>query len=74
MSNKAGYTATKVACGWAGAVTERANQVFGQVQLCKNRPKTPNKAKRERRTDGPTDRAGYEVACMRLKRGYFFLS
>ena len=29
--NKAGYTATEVACGWAGAVIE-VNRSFGQEQ------------------------------------------
>ena len=30
--NKAGYTATLVACGWAGAVMEKVTGAFGQVQ------------------------------------------
>ena len=30
--NKAGYTATLVACGWAGAVIEEATGAFGQEQ------------------------------------------
>ena len=29
--NKAGYTATKVACGWAGAIFE-VTRLFGQEQ------------------------------------------
>ena len=28
--NKASYTATQVACGWAGAVFENTVKVFGQ--------------------------------------------
>ena len=28
--NKAGYTATPVACGWAGAVLEKVPRAFGQ--------------------------------------------
>ena len=28
--NKAGYTATPVACGWAGAVIENVTRAFGQ--------------------------------------------
>ena len=28
--NKAGYTASLVACGWAGAVMEKVTSVFGQ--------------------------------------------
>ena len=31
ITNKAGYTATPVACGWAGAVIE-VNASFGQEQ------------------------------------------
>ena len=27
--NKAGYTATPVACGWAGAVLEKVTRAFG---------------------------------------------
>ena len=30
--NKAGYTATLVACGWAGAVIEKVTGAFGQDQ------------------------------------------
>ena len=30
-NNKAGYTATEVACGWAGAIFE-ADRPFGQEQ------------------------------------------
>ena len=32
LGNKAGYTATLVACGWAGAVIEEATGAFGQEQ------------------------------------------
>ena len=28
LKNKAGYTATEDACGWAGAVIKKANQAF----------------------------------------------
>ena len=30
--NKDGYTATLVACGWAGAVMEKVTGAFGQEQ------------------------------------------
>ena len=30
ITNKAGYTATIVACGWAGAVMETVTGTFGQ--------------------------------------------
>ena len=32
LKNKAGYTATLVACWWARAVIKKANHVFGQEQ------------------------------------------
>ena len=28
LKNKAGYTATEVACGWAGAVMEKVTKAF----------------------------------------------
>ena len=34
--NKAGYTATLVACGWAGAVIDKVTLAFGQEQLAQN--------------------------------------
>ena len=30
VENKAGYTATPVACGWAGTVLEKLTKAFGQ--------------------------------------------
>ena len=36
--NKAGYTATPVACGWAGAIME-VTRSFGREQQCQ-KPKT----------------------------------
>ena len=30
--NKAGYTATPIACGWARAVTEKVTEAFWQEQ------------------------------------------
>ena len=30
--NKAGYTATLIACGWAGAVMEKVTKAFAQEQ------------------------------------------
>ena len=32
MKNKAGYTATLVACGWAGTVIVKVTVAFGQEQ------------------------------------------
>ena len=54
---KAGYTATPVACGWAGAVIEVTSS-FGQVQWGQRLQK-PKKSKvwwTDRRTDGQTDK------------------
>ena len=33
IANKAGYTATPVTCGWAGAVIGKVTRAFGQEQL-----------------------------------------
>ena len=52
--NKAGYTATPVACGWAEAVIE-VTRLFGQEQWSQ-KPQKPKKEKCDGRTDGPTDR------------------
>ena len=55
--NKAGYTATPVACGWAGAVIELLEHL-GRSSEAKDR-KNIKKVKwgpTDRRTDGPTDR------------------
>ena len=41
--NKAGYTATKVACGWAGAIFE-VTRPFGQEQSGQ-KPQKPKKSK-----------------------------
>ena len=52
--NKAGYPATPVACGWAGAIIEH----LGRSSKAKN-PINAEKVKcdgrTDRRTDGPTD-------------------
>ena len=39
-SNKAGYTATPVACGWAGAVKEKVTRAIWQEGLAQTRPDT----------------------------------
>ena len=64
--NKAGYTATPVACGWAGAILE-VTWSYGQEPLGQ-KPQNPQKSKlwrtngpTDRRTDGP-DKAGCRVA------------
>ena len=31
-TNKAGYTATLVTCGWAGALLEKVTRAFGREQ------------------------------------------
>ena len=60
--NKAGNTATPVACGWAGAVIEVTSS-FGQEQWGQ-KPQKNKKSKVWRtdgRTDGRTDKAGCRV-------------
>ena len=37
--NKAGYTATLVACGWARALIDKVTGAFGQAQLAQNAKK-----------------------------------
>ena len=57
LQNKAGYTATPVACGWAGVVIE-VTRSFGQEQWSQTSQK-PKKSKvwpTDGPTDGPTDR------------------
>ena len=67
--NKAGYTATLVACGWAGAVIEKVTGAFGQEQWAQNAQKCRKSKKgTDRPTDRRTDKAGCRVACTRLKR------
>ena len=54
-SNKAGYTATPVACGWAGAVKEKVTGVFGQVGLAQKAQKKKKRKKGDRPTNSPMD-------------------
>ena len=57
--NKVWYTASQVACGWAGAVMKKANQAFGQEQQCSNAkpPLNLNAVKSKvSRTEHPSDR------------------
>ena len=46
--NKAGYTATLVACGWAGAVLEKVTRASGQEPYAQ-------KAKKRRKSKKGTD-------------------
>ena len=61
-SNKAGYTATPVACGWAGAIFE-VSWPFGQERWGQKNQKS---SVTDRRTDGPT-KQGVESRSTRLK-------
>ena len=68
LYNKAGYTATLVARGWAGPVLEKVTRASGQARMLK-KLKNAKKVKRGRTdqpTDGPTnqltDIAGCRVA------------
>ena len=67
IENKAGYTATEVACGWAGAIFE-VTRPLGQEQ-CGQRNKIIKKVKCDRRTD----KASCRVACTRLKISLFVI-
>ena len=51
IKNKAGYMATLVACGWAGAVLEKVTGASGQEPYAK---KVQKRRKSRRGTDGPT--------------------
>ena len=50
---KAGYTATPVACGWAGAVLEKVTGSSGQELFAQ---KAQKGRKSKKGTDRPTDR------------------
>ena len=63
--NKAGYTATEVACGWAGAIFE-VTSPFRQQQWSP-KIKIIKKVKCDQPTDRPTKR-GVESRSTRLKR------
>ena len=65
--NKAGYTATEVACGWAWAVMKKAYPNIWAGAVMRKPPVNAENAKRYHPTDRPTDRAVHEVACTRLK-------
>ena len=79
--NKAGYTATSVACGWAGAVFEllkhlaRSSEAKDRKNIKKvkwgptDRPTDqPTDQPTNRLTDQPTDTASYRGALSHLKR------
>ena len=51
--NKAGYTATLVAYGWAGAVLEKVTRASGKEPYAQ---KAQKHQKRRKRTNQPTDR------------------
>ena len=50
---KVGYTATLVACGWAGAVLEKVTRVSGQEPYAQ---KAQKRRKSKKGTNRPTDR------------------
>ena len=69
---KAGFTASKVACGWAGAVMEHVNSNIWAGAVMQKTPKNAVNAEKGNRvtdypTDGPTNIAGCRVASTRLK-------
>ena len=51
-TNKAGYTATLVACGWAGAVLEKVTRASGQEPYAQ---KAQKRRKSKKGTNRPTD-------------------
>ena len=53
QQNKAGYTATLVACGYAGAVLEKVTRASGQEPYAR---KAQNRRKSKKGTNQPTDR------------------
>ena len=59
--NKAGYTATPVACGWAGLYL-RSLHHLGRSSEAKDRKKT-KKVKCGGRTNGPTDQRTDKAGC-----------
>ena len=63
IKNKAGYTATSVACGWAGAVFELLKHLARSTEA-KDRKniKIVKWGPTDRPTDSRTDKAGYRVA------------
>ena len=64
---KAGFTATKVACGWAGAVMEHANSNIWAGAVMQKTPKNAvNAEKGNGVTDYPIDQHS-RVASTRLK-------
>ena len=60
--NKAGYTATLVACGWAGAVLKKVTRASGQEPYAQKAQKRRKSKKGDRPTDRRTDIAGCRVA------------
>ena len=64
--NKAGYTATLFACGWAGAVLEKVTRASGQEPYAqkaqKRKKKKVKRGPTDRLTDRQTDIAGFRVA------------
>ena len=52
--NKAGNTATDVACGWAGAVIKKANLSVWAGAVVEKTPENAEKANGDGRTDQPT--------------------
>ena len=59
----AGYTATPVACGWAGAVKEKVTGAFGQKGLAQKAQKCQkNKKGTNQPTNQWTNIAGCRIA------------
>ena len=65
IKNKAGYTATEVACGWAGAIFE-VTRPFGQ-ELGGQNNKIIKRVKCDQPTNRPTDRRTKRVVELRAR-------
>jgi len=54
--HKVRYTATNVACGWAGAVMKKANSSILAGAVMQKTPRNAENTIKQTATDGPSDR------------------
>ena len=72
--NKAGYTATLVACGWAGAVFELLKHLGKCSEAKDSKNMKKSKMGTDRPTDRPTEKPTNQRTDGRTKRGVESLS
>ena len=65
--NKAGYTATEVACGWAGAVMKHADSSVWAGAVLQKTPENAEKGNGDRWTNRPAQRV-IKSCSTRLKK------